>query len=192
MHHTPWDQCGPFVIASVLDGQLVDRLLDELKAGQARPRSYQGVVDPGVRNCSFVEVPPALADEVNGAVDEHMAACYGIATAPMAGQPQLIYSYGEGVGFVAHHDEVTDVERERAATNGQPVIGGDLTCVLFLTGPDQYDGGELFFEAPAMEVRPAAGSLVTFPATRSFTHGVKPISAGERVTLLARRTAAGT
>jgi PKHD-type hydroxylase len=192
VHHTPWDRRGPFVIASVLSYQLVGQLLDVLNASQARPRSYQGIVDPNVRNCSYVEVPEELAQEVNRSVDDHVAACYGIGTVPMADQPQLIYAYGEGVGFVAHHDEVTDVERERAAVNHQPVIGGELTCVLFLTGPDQYRGGELFFEDPAMEVRPAAGALVTFPATKSFMHGVNPITAGERVTLLARRTLAAT
>ncbi|MEU5874189.1 2OG-Fe(II) oxygenase [Glycomyces sp. NPDC047369] len=190
MHHPPWDQRGPFVIASVLDEDLVARLLAALKAGQAKPRSYQGVVDLTERDCSYVEVPQALAEEVNGAIGAHVAACYGVETAPMENQPQLIYSYGEGVGFVAHHDEVTDIERERAADTGQPVIGGDVTCVLFLTGPDQYAGGELFFEDPAMEVRPAAGALVTFPATRTFMHGVNRISAGERITLLARRTTA--
>ncbi|MFI5981995.1 hypothetical protein ACIBEA_14065 [Streptomyces sp. NPDC051555] len=53
---------------------------------------------------------------------------------------------------MAHHDEVTDVERERARTDGQPVVGGDLTLLVWLNTPDSYAGGELFFENPAQEI----------------------------------------
>ncbi|MEY9846115.1 putative 2-oxoglutarate/Fe(II)-dependent dioxygenase YbiX [Streptacidiphilus sp. BW17] len=126
------------------------------------------------------------------AVTPLIDAFFGVDTYPVPGRPTLIYRYGEGVGFVTHHDEVTEVALERAATNGQPVIGGDLTTVLFLSGPDEYGGGALYFEAPPLDLRPAKGALVAFPATRHFLHSVRPITAGSRYTLLARRDVKGS
>jgi PKHD-type hydroxylase len=188
MERTPWHMRGPLVIEDVLSEQLCDDLLHSFRSSEAQPRSYQGVVDQSLRNCAFAEVPGDLADMVLKLVAHHVDGYFGIESAPITSQPQLIYRYGEGVGFVTHHDEVTKVERERAEHNGQPVIGGDLTTVLSLNGPDEYTGGALYFEQPPLELRPPKGTLVAFPATRDFMHGVNPIERGERFSLLARRS----
>ncbi|MBP2322644.1 PKHD-type hydroxylase [Kibdelosporangium banguiense] len=179
---------GPLVVENVLPEQLRDDLLSYFRSTESLPRSYQGVVDQSQRNCAFVEVPAELADVVLKLVADRVDEYFGIESAPIDGQPQLIYRYGIGVGFVTHHDEVTEVELERAESNGQPVIGGDLTTLLFLNGPDAYEGGALYFEQPPLELRPPQGTLVAFPATRDFMHGVKQIDRGERFSLLARRS----
>jgi len=64
--------------------------------------------------------------------------------------------------------------------------------VLFLNDPDEYSGGALYFEEPSLELRPAQGALVAFPATRDFMHGVRKIEHGERYTALARRSVVST
>jgi PKHD-type hydroxylase len=129
-----------------------------------------------------------MAETVAKLVTDRVDEYFGVESTPVVGQPQLIYRYGQGVGFVTHHDEVTEVELERAAANGQPVIGGDLTTVLFLNPPAAYSGGALYFEDPRLELRPPRGSLVAFPATRQYMHGVRPIEQGERFTLLVRHS----
>lgn len=183
----PWHRRGPVVVENVLSDELCDELLRHFKSNEERPRSYQGIVDESQRKCSFVDVSDTLADLVTEAVNPHVYGFFGVESRPMPGQSQLIYRYGQGIGFVTHHDEVTDIERRRAKDNGQPVIGGDLTTVLFLNHPDEYGGGSLYFESPAVELRPQRGALVAFPATRDFMHGVRKIERGERYTLLARR-----
>ena len=57
----------------------------------------------------------------------------------------------------------------------------DLAATLFLSVPDQYDGGELTVKTDAgtQQFKPEAGSLVLYPATS--VHFVTSITRGERV-----------
>lgn len=98
----------------------------------------------------------------------------------------IVYRYPVGVGFVLHHDEVTNIERERAQTNNQPVIGGDLTCSVLLSEPAEYVGGTFVFPDHAVSLTPEQGDLIIFPATRRFMHEITSITRGARYSLLMR------
>jgi PKHD-type hydroxylase len=207
----PWHQRGPIVVDDLLNPDLCRQLLGEFDSGDPQPRSYQGVVDTTLRNCEFVPVSAHSTQVVSTLLQGRLDEAFGASTEVMTDQPVVIYRYGPGVGFTTHHDEVTEIELERAETNGQPVIGGDLTAVLFLNSPEGYEGGELYFEDPpsdgptvdrvtvddsvvervqvggrAKEFRPPAGTLVAFPATKQFPHGVRKVLSGNRFVLLAR------
>lgn len=43
---------------------------------------------------------------------------------------------------------------------------------------DDYEGGELFFTNKELEIKPKSGSLVIFPGTKEFNHGVKHVKSG--------------
>lgn len=60
-------------------------------------------------------------------------------------------------------------------------VRSDLSATLFLSEPDEYDGGELEIEEPAgvRSIKLAAGDLVLYPSTR--LHQVKPVSRGARI-----------
>jgi PKHD-type hydroxylase len=130
MGHGAWHDRGPFVLHELVPAELCDQLLDAFRAAEARPRSYQGVVDASQRRCDYAEVPAPLASQVNAVVAEQIGELFGVKSEPVAAQPLLVYRYSLGIGFVTHHDEVTDVEVARSCHNGQPVIGGDLTTIL--------------------------------------------------------------
>ncbi|WP_295640682.1 Fe2+-dependent dioxygenase [uncultured Methylibium sp.] len=60
----------------------------------------------------------------------------------------------------------------------------DISCTLFLTEPDSYDGGELVIESPepALDrprVKLPAGDLVLYPS--SSVHRVEPVTRGARL-----------
>lgn len=88
----------------------------------------------------------------------------------------LFNRYGEGHGFDDHIDNAVRVD---------PVTGRrirtDLSATLFLSEPDEYDGGELTVEDTygAHAVKLDAGDLILYPA--SSLHHVTTITRGERV-----------
>ena len=71
------------------------------------------------------------------------------------------------------------------AVRGDPLTGlrirTDLSVTLFLSEPDEYDGGELVVEDAygSHEVKLPAGDLVLYPA--SSLHMVTPVTRGTRV-----------
>lgn len=60
-------------------------------------------------------------------------------------------------------------------------VRSDLSATLFLSEPDEYDGGELEIEGPfgAQAVKLAAGDLVLYPS--SSLHRVTPVTRGARI-----------
>ena len=98
-----------------------------------------------------------------------------------AALPRKIYPprfnrYGEGQGYGAH----VDASLMRAP--GSPdMLRTDLSATLFLSEPDDYDGGELEIESSygAQAVKLVAGDLLLYPATT--LHRVAPITRGERL-----------
>jgi PKHD-type hydroxylase len=90
--------------------------------------------------------------------------------------PPLFNRYGPGETFGQHVDNSV---RANPAT-GQP-IRCDLSATLFLSEPDDYDGGELTVEDTYGDhlVKLEAGDMILYPS--SSLHRVSPITRGERV-----------
>jgi PKHD-type hydroxylase len=90
--------------------------------------------------------------------------------------PPLFNRYGIGQHFGVHVDN---------AVRGDHLTGTrirtDLSVTLFLSEPDEYDGGELIVEDyyGSHEVKLPAGHLVLYPATS--LHTVTPVTRGARV-----------
>ena len=64
---------------------------------------------------------------------------------------------------------------------GDKRLRTDLSFTLFLSAPEDYEGGELVIDRPdgSHAFKPAAGSLVLYPST--FLHQVNPVIRGERL-----------
>lgn len=54
-------------------------------------------------------------------------------------------------------------------------------CVYYLN--DNYEGGEIYFPNQNIEIKPKPNTLVFFPGTLEFLHGVRPVTNGTRYTL---------
>jgi len=89
--------------------------------------------------------------------------------------PPLFNLYKEGNGFGDHVDNAVRFE-----PTGQPVRT-DLSATLFLSEPEEYDGGELVVGAASgtHRVKLPAGDMVLYPATT--IHKVEAITRGERL-----------
>ena len=98
------------------------------------------------------------------------------AALPLRVFPPMFNSYAGGQTFGTH----VDTAIRQLVTTGQR-IRTDLSATLFLTPPEEYDGGELIFEDSYGEksVKLAAGDMVLYPATS--LHRVEPVTRGNRV-----------
>jgi PKHD-type hydroxylase len=98
------------------------------------------------------------------------------AALPLHVFPPLFNRYSGGQAFGSHVDNAV---RRVAGTANQ--LRTDVSATLFLTDPDQYDGGELVVEDTygVQAVKLPAGSMVLYPATS--LHHVRPVTRGARV-----------
>ncbi|MBL0968943.1 MAG: Fe2+-dependent dioxygenase [Brevundimonas sp.] len=88
--------------------------------------------------------------------------------------PPLFNRYEGGEHFGVHVDNAI---RQR----GNVRIRSDLSCTLFLSEPEEYDGGELIIEEMygPQSVKLPAGDLVLYPS--KSLHRVTPVTRGARV-----------
>lgn len=85
----------------------------------------------------------------------------------------MLSRYDSGMHYGAHVDD--------ALMSGQRT---DLSFTIFLSGTDEYEGGELVIDEPAAE-RPYkldAGNMLLYPS--STLHRVEPVSKGSRLVLV--------
>ncbi|MFT3722813.1 MAG: Fe2+-dependent dioxygenase [Hyphomonadaceae bacterium] len=100
---------------------------------------------------------------------------FNSAAAPFRVFPPLFNRYDVGMKFGAHVDNAI-----RFISGPNIRVRTDLSATLFLTGPDEYDGGELVIEDTygTQSVKFAAGDMVLYPATS--LHRVEEITRGSR------------
>lgn len=92
--------------------------------------------------------------------------------------PPLFNRYAGGQSFGFHVDNAVRYDRSRG---GVDPVRTDLSATLFLSAPDDYDGGELVIEETygTQQVKLPAGHLVLYPGTS--LHRVTPVTRGARV-----------
>jgi PKHD-type hydroxylase len=97
------------------------------------------------------------------------------AALPLHVLPPNFNRYSGGQTFGTHIDGSV-----RVLPNGQR-IRTDLSCTLFLVGPDEYDGGELIVEDTygSKSVKLPAGHMILYPS--SSLHQVRPVTRGTRL-----------
>ena len=98
-----------------------------------------------------------------------------------AALPRTIYPpkfnrYADGGTYGAHVDSAL-----MFLPGSHQQMRTDLSATLFLSEPDEYDGGELEVEGPfgVQEIKLEAGDMVLYPSTS--LHRVTPVTRGARV-----------
>jgi PKHD-type hydroxylase len=100
---------------------------------------------------------------------------FNAAALPLRVFPPLFNRYDAGMGFEAHVDNAI-----RYVPSARQRVRTDISSTLFLSSPDEYDGGELLIDDVYGErsVKLAAGDMVVYPA--DSLHRVAPITRGSR------------
>jgi len=97
---------------------------------------------------------------------------FALAAMPKAMRPLLFSRYQTGMGYGDHVDN--------ALMGEDPRIRSDLSFTLFLSAPDEYEGGELAVEdmQGTQTYKLDAGALVLYPS--DTLHRVDPVTSGVR------------
>jgi PKHD-type hydroxylase len=90
--------------------------------------------------------------------------------------PPVFNLYRDGGHYGTHVDSAL-----MRLPDGGPTLRSDLSATLFLSDPDDYEGGELVIETEygGQAIKLGAGDMVLYPS--SSLHQVTPVTAGERV-----------
>ena len=90
-------------------------------------------------------------------------------------QPWLT-KYSAPEGSYGVHTDVAFMQQP----SGRP-LRSDLSCTIYLTAPDAYEGGELVVHLGTKEVviKGTAGSAIVYPS--NTLHEVRPVTRGERL-----------
>ena len=112
----------------------------------------------------------ALQDEIRDLLGSHPL--LRLYARPQRIAPPLLSRYRVGMRYGRHVDD---------ALMGEPALRTDLAFTLFLSSPEDYDGGELVLEGHDGEtpVKLGAGSLVLYATGQ--THRVEEVTRGERL-----------
>jgi PKHD-type hydroxylase len=166
-------------IPDVLDAAQIARCRERLDAADwADGRATAGYQSARAKdNAQLPEDSPVareLGDLVLGALQR--SALFVSAALPLKVFPPLFNRYAGGQSFGSHVDNAIRPIR------GTPHrVRTDLSATLFISAPDDYDGGELVIEDTygTHSVKLPAGHMVLYPA--SSLHLVRPVTRGARV-----------
>jgi PKHD-type hydroxylase len=167
------------VIPEILDGDQVALCRDRLdRADWQDGRLTAGPQSARVKaNQQLPESDPAareLGELVLRALER--SPLFVSAALPRHVFPPLFNRYAPGMSFGAHIDNAI-----RQVPGTAHRLRTDLSATLFLSRPEDYEGGELVIDDAygAHSVKLAAGDLVLYPA--SSLHRVTPVTSGARL-----------
>jgi PKHD-type hydroxylase len=166
-----------------ISGILTQDEVAEFRAALAKGEWIDGRVTAGTQSGSVKhnrQVPEnspvarALGDKILDALGRSPLFISAALTAKVF--PPLFNCYEGGEHFGTHIDNAIRPVKGTAVR-----VRTDLAATLFLTAPEDYDGGELAIETAfgAQEVKLPAGDMVLYPA--SSLHHVKPVTRGARI-----------
>jgi PKHD-type hydroxylase len=165
-------------IPDVLTGEQVSSIRAELEAADwTDGRETVGV--QGARVKRNQQLPDASPRRLQlGQLILHALAgnpLYHAATLPLRTLPPRFNRY-EGGGEYGFH-----VDGAVMALSVDAQLRSDISCTLFLSEPNDYDGGELIVSDTygEHEVKLPAGDLIVYPS--SSLHRVTPVTRGARV-----------
>jgi PKHD-type hydroxylase len=165
-------------IPGVLSKEQVSGMRERLRAtdwidGRASVGSQGAQVK---RNRQLAEGSP-LAVELGQAVSAALMAnpLFFACALPLRILPPFFNSYAGGEHYGPHVDGAIRFHA------GGPALRTDVSCTVFLSEPDEYEGGELSVidSYGAHEVKLPAGDAIVYPSTS--IHEVQPVTSGERV-----------
>ena len=167
------------VIEGVLAREEVSRIREQL----AKADWQDGAATAGTRSVSVkqnLQLPlsDSVARDLGNAILRKLGNHPTFISASLAEKifPPVFNCYQNGGHYGTHVDSALMRVPEADMT-----IRSDVSATLFLTDPDEYEGGELVIESDygAQEAKLLAGDIVLYPS--NSLHQVMPVTGGRRI-----------
>ena len=169
-------------VPGVLDRELVARFRQALDAADwTDGRETVGAQGARVKRNEQLPDASPLRRELGAIVLSRLASnpLYHAAALPLRTLPPRFNRYQGGGSYGFHVDG--SVMAATMADGTTQSLRTDLSCTLFLSEPDAYDGGALVVSDTygEHEVKLPAGDLIVYPS--SSLHRVEPVTRGARL-----------
>ena len=169
----------PLHIPGVLDAAQVSQCRQALDAAEwIDGRDTAGYLSSRVKNNVQLSETNPVARKLGSMILDVLDAnpLFISAALPLKVVPPLFNRYAGGQAYGGHIDGAV---RPVAGTPHR--VRTDLSATLFLSQPEDYDGGELVIEDGLgnRQIKLAAGDMVLYPGTS--VHHVRPVTRGVRL-----------
>ncbi|MBD3789666.1 MAG: 2OG-Fe(II) oxygenase [Campylobacterales bacterium] len=157
-------------------------------------------VDEEIRRTSIYQLSDILEEIYQKSFLMHQSRIEEYFSMPLTtATPLQVLEYQKGDFYIKHSDDSSEIVDKEGTTVGFTCVAPQrkLTSVLFASShishpnaQDQFDGGELIFnylynaKGEQITIKPKAGDMVVFPSNPYFSHEVKPVLSGYRLTLV--------
>lgn len=165
-------------LPAILSAEQIKRCRDALAPaewidGRATAGSQGAVVKNNRQIAETNPIARELGAMILGALERNPL--FISASLPNRVYPPMFNRYEGGMNFGSHVDNAV-----RLLPSGEK-FRTDISATLFLSAPEEYDGGELLIEGAfgVQQVKLPAGDMVLYPA--NSLHRVTPVTRGARI-----------
>lgn len=167
------------VIENLLSSEEVAQFRDKLTAAQWRDGAQTaGTRSVAVKQNLQVDRQCPVGTELGNTILRKLGQNPLFVSASLAETiwPPVFNCYQDGGHYGTHVDSAIMRDNDLGLT-----IRSDLSATVFLSEPDEYEGGELVIEEQygAQGVKLSAGDMVLYPS--SSLHQVAPVTSGQRI-----------
>jgi PKHD-type hydroxylase len=166
-----------FIIPDLLDAGELKHIRDLLNSASfSDGRKSAGPGSRNVKNNLQGDTTNAQIQEVQNLIHQALTSNpqYRILAVPRIVRPMTVNRYDEGMYYGDHLDH--------PLLAGEPAARGDIATTVFISSPDEYDGGELVINSQAQEavnIKLPAGHVVCYSA--GTLHRVNTVTRGSRL-----------
>ena len=140
--------------------------------------AFFGALGAGMNDTDERLIPLGLPADFISTVRKNMLACAEqLFERPLRANTSHVQKWIVG-GYANPHSDNTNMDGSPSAFEINKYVS-----LIYLN--DDYEGGNIYFPDHGIELKPAAGTLVTFPGGMENIHGVSEVTGGVRYTIMA-------